>query len=95
MAWIRGKLRDRTDRRNARLPLEWAVEDLNRVLRGWGNLLPLRKLRGQVQSHRRLRQRTPRAPRQRQARTPRPQLARPDSTTNGSASSASIASAEQ
>ena len=37
MASIRGKIRDRTDRRYARLPLEWAVEDLNRVLRGWGN----------------------------------------------------------
>jgi group II intron reverse transcriptase/maturase len=36
MASIRGKIRDRTDRRYARLPLEWAVEDLNRVLRGWG-----------------------------------------------------------
>ncbi len=37
MASIRGKIRDRTDRRYARLPLEWAVEDLNPVLRGWGN----------------------------------------------------------
>jgi RNA-directed DNA polymerase len=37
MASIRGKIRDRTDRRHARLPLEWAVEDLNRVIRGWGN----------------------------------------------------------
>lgn len=37
MASIRGKIRARTDRRYARLPLEWAVEDLNRVLRGWGN----------------------------------------------------------
>src|SRR5437588_2689719 len=37
MASIRGKIRDRTDRRYARLPLEWAVEDLNRVIRGWGN----------------------------------------------------------
>jgi RNA-directed DNA polymerase len=36
MASIRGKIRERTDRRYARLPLEWAVEDLNRVLRGWG-----------------------------------------------------------
>jgi RNA-directed DNA polymerase len=26
-----------TDRRHAGLPLQWAVEDLNRVLRGWGN----------------------------------------------------------
>ena len=37
MASIQGKIRDRTDRRYARLPLEWAVEDLNRALRGWGN----------------------------------------------------------
>ena len=37
MASIRGKIRARTDRRYASLPLEWAVEDLNRVLRGWGN----------------------------------------------------------
>ena len=36
MASIRGKIRERTDRRFARLPLEWAVEDLNPVLRGWG-----------------------------------------------------------
>jgi cyclopropane-fatty-acyl-phospholipid synthase len=32
-------VRDRTDRRYATLPLEWAIEDLNRVLRGWGNYL--------------------------------------------------------
>jgi Group II intron, maturase-specific domain len=37
MASIRGKIRDRTDRRYSRLPLEWAVEDLNPVIRGWGN----------------------------------------------------------
>jgi group II intron reverse transcriptase/maturase len=37
MASIRGKIRARTERRFARLPLEWAVEDLNRALRGWGN----------------------------------------------------------
>jgi RNA-directed DNA polymerase len=37
MASIRGKIRARTDRRYATLPLEWAVEDLNRALRGWGN----------------------------------------------------------
>ncbi len=36
MASIRGKIRARTDRRYAPLPLEWAVEDLNRTLRGWG-----------------------------------------------------------
>ena len=48
MASIRGKIRARTDRRYAGLPLEWAVEDLNRVLRGWGELLPVRKLRTEV-----------------------------------------------
>ena len=37
MASIRGTIRARTERRYARLPLEWAVEDLNRALRGWGN----------------------------------------------------------
>jgi group II intron reverse transcriptase/maturase len=37
MASIRGKIRARTDRRHAGLPLQWAVEDLNRALRGWGN----------------------------------------------------------
>jgi len=36
MASIRGKIRDRTDRRLARLPLERVVENLNPVLRGWG-----------------------------------------------------------
>jgi RNA-directed DNA polymerase len=36
MASIRGKIRERTDRRLARLPLEWAVENLNPALRGWG-----------------------------------------------------------
>jgi group II intron reverse transcriptase/maturase len=37
MASIRGKIRDRTDRRYARLPLEWAVENVNHSVRGWGN----------------------------------------------------------
>jgi hypothetical protein len=37
MASIRGKIRDRTDRRYAGLPLERAVENVNRVVRGWGN----------------------------------------------------------
>ena len=37
MASIRGKIRDRTDRRYARLPLERAVENVNHVVRGWGN----------------------------------------------------------
>ncbi len=36
MASIRGKIRDRTDRRYARLPLDQVVADLNPVLRGWG-----------------------------------------------------------
>ena len=36
MASIRGKIRERTDRRLARLPLETVVENLNPVLRGWG-----------------------------------------------------------
>jgi RNA-directed DNA polymerase len=37
MTQIKGRIRDRTGRRYAGQPLEWAVEDLNRVLRGWGN----------------------------------------------------------
>jgi RNA-directed DNA polymerase len=36
MASIRGKIRERTDRRLAMLPLEQVVENLNPVLRGWG-----------------------------------------------------------
>jgi RNA-directed DNA polymerase len=36
MASIRGKIRERTDRRYAGLPLEAVVENLNSVLRGWG-----------------------------------------------------------
>lgn len=36
MASIRGKIRERTDRRFARLPLEQVVENLNPVIRGWG-----------------------------------------------------------
>ena len=77
MASIRGKIRARTERRYARLPLEWAVEDLNRALRGLGQLLPLRQPRAEVRPNRLLRQRTPRDPRQRQAPTPRPQLRSP------------------
>ena len=37
MASIRGKIRDRTDRRFASFPLEDAVEHVNHVVRGWGN----------------------------------------------------------
>jgi RNA-directed DNA polymerase len=37
MAQIKGKIRERTDRRHARLPLEWAVENVNHAVRGWGN----------------------------------------------------------
>jgi len=37
MTSIRGKIRDRTARRNARLPLEETVENVNHVVRGWGN----------------------------------------------------------
>ena len=49
MASIRGKIRERTDRRYARLPLDQVVADLNPVLRGWGALLSLRQLRSEVQ----------------------------------------------
>ena len=37
MASIRGKIRDRTDRRFASLPLEDTVENVNHVVRGWGD----------------------------------------------------------
>src|SRR5215207_2118043 len=37
MASIRGKIRERTDRRLARLPLGQVIENLNPVLRGWGS----------------------------------------------------------
>ena len=37
MASIRGKIRDRTARRLARLPLEDTVESVNHTVRGWGN----------------------------------------------------------
>jgi RNA-directed DNA polymerase len=37
MASIRAKVRQRTARRHAHLPMEWVVTNLNRVLRGWGN----------------------------------------------------------
>ena len=36
MAQIRAKIRDRTPRGDAGLPLEVVVENLNPVLRGWG-----------------------------------------------------------
>ena len=37
MAQVKAKIRNRTDRRYARLPLEYAVENINHVVRGWGN----------------------------------------------------------
>jgi group II intron reverse transcriptase/maturase len=37
MAQIKAKIRQQTDRSRARLPLEWAVENINRSVRGWGN----------------------------------------------------------
>jgi Group II intron, maturase-specific domain len=37
MAQIRAKIREQTGRNRARLPLEWAVENINHVVRGWGN----------------------------------------------------------
>jgi RNA-directed DNA polymerase len=37
MASIKAKIRQQTDRSRARLPLEWAVENINRSIRGWGN----------------------------------------------------------
>ena len=49
MQRIRDRIRDVTDRRRLLLPVEWIVEDLNRVLRGWagyfryGNSPPVRQ----------------------------------------------------
>ena len=37
MAQIRAKVREQTGRNRARLPLEWAVENVNHAVRGWGN----------------------------------------------------------
>ncbi len=37
MASIKGKIRDRTARRLASLPLEDTVESVNHAVRGWGN----------------------------------------------------------
>jgi group II intron reverse transcriptase/maturase len=37
MTQIRAKIREQTGRERARLPLEWAVENVNHVVRGWGN----------------------------------------------------------
>ncbi len=36
MQRVRDRIRELTERRRLLLPLEWIVEDLNRVLRGWG-----------------------------------------------------------
>lgn len=40
MAAIRAKVRERTARHHAHLPLEQVVTVLNRVLRGWSNYFP-------------------------------------------------------
>jgi Group II intron, maturase-specific domain len=77
MAQIRAKIREQTGRNRARLPLEWAVENVNHAVRGWGNYFRYGNSAGEVLSDRQLRQRTPRNPRQRQARTARPQLGHP------------------
>jgi hypothetical protein len=37
MAQVKAKIRIQTDRSRARLPLEWAVENINHTIRGWGN----------------------------------------------------------
>jgi RNA-directed DNA polymerase len=37
MKRLRGKVRDRTGRNRAGIPIEWLIEDLNPILRGWGN----------------------------------------------------------
>jgi RNA-directed DNA polymerase len=37
MKRLREKVRDRTGRNRAGLPVEWLIEELNPILRGWGN----------------------------------------------------------
>jgi RNA-directed DNA polymerase len=37
MKRLREKVRDRTGRNRAGLPIEWIIEQLNPILRGWGN----------------------------------------------------------
>lgn len=54
MAFVRAKVKQRTARRSASLPLDFVVEDLNRVLRGLGELLSPRQLVTEVQHHRQL-----------------------------------------
>ena len=77
MTQIKGKIRDRTGRRYARLPLEYAVENLNRVLRGWGNYFRYGNSGRKFLADRQLRPRTPREARQPQARTHGTQLGHP------------------
>ena len=37
MKRLREKVRDRTGRNRAGMPIEWIIADLNPILRGWGN----------------------------------------------------------
>ena len=83
MASIRGKIRERTDRRFACLPLEHVVDDLNPVLRGWGEYFRYGNSAAKFALIDCLRQRAARDPRQRQARTARAATGSPASTTNG------------
>ena len=55
MASIRGKVRERTDRRYASFDLGVVVGDLNPVLRGWGELLPAGQLDPEVPRRRHVR----------------------------------------
>ena len=54
MASIRAKVKQRTARRSASLPLDFVVEDLNPVSARLGELLPPRQLVTEVQHHRQL-----------------------------------------
>ena len=58
MQQARDRIRDLTRRSRLLLAPEWIAEDLNRFLRGWAALLPVRQLRGplrKIRSYARMR----------------------------------------
>jgi hypothetical protein len=77
MTSIRGKIRERTDRRYATLPLAQVVENLNPALRGWGAYFRYGNSGRKFARARQLCQRTPGDARQHQARTDWAQLGHP------------------
>jgi RNA-directed DNA polymerase len=55
MKRLRGKVRDRTGASRGGSRVEWMIEDLNPILRGWGKLLPYRERHREVRPDRPLR----------------------------------------